>query len=135
MKKWDFGQFGDEKKKMFELMWTAFRLTFGRKSAGYEQLKLCNRLGEKLEAISKPMPVKEIPLCETCGRPSSPSDDTARELVRVALLLDAMEHEKLLSMLKDDQLGWTFAAGKSIEKLVEAGLEAPDVDVVEKKKK
>lgn len=122
MKKLDFAQFKDA-ENMFLLVWLAFRATYPRKAAGYEQMKLCNRIGEKLEGISNETP--------------APDDPGARVLKShgKVLFLEAMEHEKLLSMLKDEQLGWTHIAGRKIEQLTEAFEAAPAVDVEEKKPK
>lgn len=131
MRKFDLGQF-EKPAEMFGFLWTAFRATYPRKAAGFEQMKLCNRLGDKLEAISKAQPVLPGAACGKCGRPTEPGDEGWRVPTKHTLLLEAMEHEKLVSMLKDEQIGWLHAAGHAVERLVVALEAAPTVDVEER---
>lgn len=135
MKKVDFGQFGDKKDRMFSALWLAFRATFPAQAKGYEQLKLCNRLGEKLEAMSKAAPAVPVPACAACGRPAEPGDASERVPVRSTLLLPEMEHLKLLAMVKSEEIGWSFQGGRNVEALIAALEAAPEVEVEEKAEK
>lgn len=132
MKKLDFAQFGDKKDRMFSALWLAFRVTFPAQAKGYEQLKLCNRLGEKLEAMSKPAPTPVVPECKACGRPPELGDASERVPTRSTLLLLDMEHQKLLAMVKSEEIGWSFQGGRNVEALVAALEAAPEVEVEEK---
>ena len=117
MKAFDFSQFGDDADKMFDLVWTAFRITFGRKASGYEQLKICNKIGDKLTEAS------------------DPGNDDERKLKNkdARLLLEGHEHGKLLSMVEDEQVPWTYKAGPNVVRLIDALRTAPEVPVEEKK--
>ncbi len=118
MKKLNYGQFGAKKDRMFSLTWLGYRAAYPKHSAGYEQMKLCNRIGEKLEQMSKEAP--------------TPQDAAERLPTKSVLLLDGHEHEKLLAMLKSEEVGWTYLAGKEVEVLIEAMVSAPEVEVEEK---
>lgn len=119
MRKLDFSQFGDKKAQAFTLLWIAFRSSYGKQAVGYEQMKLCNRLGAKLEAISAETP--------------TPQDGTDRTLAKDTLLVEGVEQAKLLAMVKAEDIGWTYSAGKLVEVLIEALEKAPTVEVEERK--
>ncbi len=115
MRKLDFEQFGDSdrRQRMFSILWMAFRVTYPKQAAGYENMKLCNRLGALLEKVSTESP--------------SPSDALERKLTADVLLLPGTEHAKLLAMLKSEEVGWTHVIGPDVERLVDAMEGAPTV--------
>ena len=137
MKKLDFAQFGEEKRdRMFQMLWTAYRAAYPKQAAGYENMKLCNRIGEHLEAISIEAPTPGRPACAACGRPAEAGDPNERALTKAkknVLLLTGHEHGKLLAMAKSEEVGWTYLGGRDMEPLIAALEAAPEVEVEEKK--
>lgn len=128
MRKVDFSQFGSDSSRMFTIMWTAFRGAYPKMAAGYENTKLCNKIGAKLENISFAAPRQGT-------LPGGVDGDLgARELKDGAsLFLDGLEYDKFLAMMKFEEIGWTYEAGRLVEKLIDAVTTAPDVEVEEKK--
>ena len=118
MKKLDFTQFGDKQDRMFSILWLAYRATYPKQAVGYEQMKLCNRIGEALEAMSKEAP--------------TPQDALERVPMKGALLLAGTEFAKLVAMTKSEGIGWTHLVGRDVERLIGALEAAPEVEVEEK---
>jgi hypothetical protein len=122
MKKLDLAQFA-KKDDAFAVLWWAFRAGYPKRNTGYDQLKLLNRIGEKLEGISVEK-ANEI-------------DQGARVLNgKSVLLMPEMEFDLLLAMLKSgpptEVGGWTHVAGRVVEVVVEAMEKAEKVEVEEK---
>jgi hypothetical protein len=102
-----FPEDGEIADRHFDIVWTAFCLAFPSHAKGYEQLKLCNRIGAKLESISE-----EAPGQETAAVPK-------RDRTADTLLLEEREFEKLKAMVKSDDVPWTHRAGTRVEEVVE----------------
>lgn len=91
----------------FEVLWDSFRALFPKHSKRFEQLKLCNRIGDKLEEISVPG--------------ASFDRDGVRELHPgdQELLLRDDEFSKLKQMIEDEDIGWPQAKGKKVQAAIE----------------
>lgn len=98
---------GEEGQEHFNILWTAFCLAFPGHAKGFEQLKLCNKIGAKLQSISEEMPDQE--------RAVAPN----RTLVDRSLLLELTQWEKLKAMVKSDDIPWTHRVGPRVEEVVE----------------
>jgi hypothetical protein len=105
-------------RKTFEMLWLGFRASYPRHAKGYEQTKLCNRIGEKLEAISIPAAV-----------PADPDNRILDDAIEPAVLLHGFEHEKLKAMMNDAEVGWTWQAGRHVERAITLLNDAPEVEV------
>lgn len=106
---------GDEKK--FEILYAAVRAVFPKHAKGIAQLRLCNRIMEKLEEISIESPQDQ--------------DEFARTLLpgRQELLLIGQEYDKLKSMVTDDDIGWTWRLGLVVEETADWIEKVEEVDV------
>ena len=99
---------GKSGQEMFNILWTGFCIAFTKMAAGYEQLKLCNKIGAKLQAIST----------ENEGQPISLVMN--RTLIATFVLLEPREWEKLKAMIKSDDVPWTHLVGQQVEDTIEA---------------
>jgi len=98
---------GEDGDGFFNIVWTGFCVAFPDMAKGFEQLKLCNRIGEKLQDISEEQPGQE--------RAIAPD----RTLFVRELLLEKTEWEKLKSMVKSDKVPWTHRVGPMVEETIE----------------
>ena len=135
MKKLDLGQFGEKKEQMFGLLMLFFRAAYPKHADGYENLRLCNRIGAILDAGSKEAPsVPKIPACAHCGRPEEPASVGHRVPARNVLLFPATEYAKLVAMTKTEGvIQWGIEGGANAEALQDALAACPEVEVEEKK--
>lgn len=97
----------EDAQGMFNILWTAFCLSFTTQAKGYENLKVCNRIGEKLQEISDEVPDQQF---------SMVMDRTLNDNL---MLLEPKEWDKLKVMVKSDEIPWTHMVGQQVEETVE----------------
>jgi hypothetical protein len=114
----------DRDHRTFGIFWDAFRYSYPKFARGFQGLQQANVIRKKLEAVSVPA--------------ANERDSTDRVLKNngvMSLLFKSAEHEILLKMIENEDIGWTFVAGEYVEYAVEKLLKAESTEVEETEKK